>query len=227
MTSRMAVEEHARANEELRKTNEELQRSLQQHDRRSTWEWTSNLPVKDTPKPFSQAIMNEAVSSHYITPKMAFFMEVEDPESHLTAFNVQMIILWGTDAIRCKMFMGTFTGTTLQWFSGIPDSHITSFSQFARLFREQFSTNKVKPPRLYDSLTWGKGGRKVEGVSEQVQRTNSKTPDARWRDDDRRFLAGDGSMTIQWFVDQEPSGDVFWGAWAGCRTYWGGKSWAT
>jgi len=48
------------------------------------------------------------------------------------------------------MFIGTFTGTTLQWFSGIPDGQITSFPQFSRMFREQLSVNKVKPPRLYD-----------------------------------------------------------------------------
>jgi len=48
------------------------------------------------------------------------------------------------------MFMGTFTGTTLPWFSGIPDGHITSFSQFSMMFREQFSASSVKPPRMYD-----------------------------------------------------------------------------
>jgi len=45
--------------------------------------------------------------------------------------------------------MVTFTGTTLQWFSEISDGHIT-FPQFSRMFREHFSANKVKPPRLYD-----------------------------------------------------------------------------
>ncbi|XP_068472853.1 uncharacterized protein [Phaseolus vulgaris] len=48
------------------------------------------------------------------------------------------------------MLMDTFTGTTLQWFTGIPDGHITSFPQFSKLFIEQFSTNKVKPLKLYD-----------------------------------------------------------------------------
>jgi len=46
--------------------------------------------------------------------------------------------------------MYTFTGTTIQWFTGLPDGHITSFAQFAKLFREQFHTNWVKPPVLYD-----------------------------------------------------------------------------
>ena len=48
------------------------------------------------------------------------------------------------------MFMGRFPGTTLQWFSGLPDGHITSFDQFSELFREQFSINPGKPPILYD-----------------------------------------------------------------------------
>jgi len=88
--------------------------------------------------------------NHYITPKIAFFSGVEDPENHPMALRTQMIIYGGSDVIRCKMLMGIFIGTTLQWFSGIPDGHITSFPQFSRMFREQFSTNKVKPPKLYD-----------------------------------------------------------------------------
>ena len=50
--------------------------------------------------------MDEPVPTHYVAPKITF-TGVEDPESHLTAFNAQMIILGGSDAVRCKMFMGT------------------------------------------------------------------------------------------------------------------------
>jgi len=48
------------------------------------------------------------------------------------------------------MFMGTFTGTTLQWFSGLPDDHITSFDQFSELFREQFFVNQAQPLISFD-----------------------------------------------------------------------------
>ena len=41
----------------------------------------------------SQEIMDEPVPPHYIMPKIAFFMGVEDPENHLMTFNAQMIIL--------------------------------------------------------------------------------------------------------------------------------------
>jgi len=93
--------------------------------------------------------MGELVPPHYITPKIVF-TRVEDPESHLTTFNALMIVFGGTNVIQCKMFMSTFTCTTLQWFNGLPDGHITSFEQFSRLFREQFFVNQVKPPMLYD-----------------------------------------------------------------------------
>jgi len=57
--------------------------------------------------------MDVLVLPRNITPKHVFTV-VEDPENHLTLFNAQMIISGGTYAIHCKMFMGTFIGTTLQ-----------------------------------------------------------------------------------------------------------------
>jgi len=105
-------------------------------------ERSPGLSSRDDPKPFSQQIMDESVPPHYITPKIALFTSVEDPENHLKAFRAQMILSGGSDAIQRKMFMSTFTGTTLQWFSGISDGHMTSFPQFSRMFKEQFSMNK-------------------------------------------------------------------------------------
>jgi len=64
-----------------------------------------------------------------------------------------MIIFGGMDAIQCKMFIETFTGTILQWFSEIPDGQITFFSQFSMMFKEQFSANNVKPRGYITSST--------------------------------------------------------------------------
>jgi len=108
------MEEHAQTNENLCKTNEELRKSVHRHDRRSTREQSLNWSSRDNLKPFSQEIMDEHVPPHYITPKIAFFTGVQYPKNHLTSFNAQMIISGGSDAIRCKMFMDTFIGTTLQ-----------------------------------------------------------------------------------------------------------------
>jgi len=76
----------SRANsEELRKANKDLRKSLQQRDQCSTRERGLNVPLRTRPKPFSQAIMDELVPPHYITPNI-IFTGVEDPENHLTTF---------------------------------------------------------------------------------------------------------------------------------------------
>jgi len=135
--------------EELRKANEELRKNLQHLDQRSTAERGPSVQPRARPKPFSQAIIDALIPANYITPKIVFKI-VENPENHLTTFNVQMIIFGGTYAIHCKMFMGTFTSTSLQWFSGLPNGHITSFDQFSELFREQFSVNQAQPLISFD-----------------------------------------------------------------------------
>ena len=86
---------------------------MHRHGRRPTRERSPDLPSRDDPKQFFQQIMEELMSPHYITPKIASFFGVEDPKSHLKAFRAQMIISGGSEAVRCKMFMDTFTGTTL------------------------------------------------------------------------------------------------------------------
>jgi len=84
--------------------------------------------------------MDVIIPANYITLKIVF-MGVEDPKSHLMAFNAQMIISGGTKAIHCKMFMGTFTGTTLQWFSGLLDGHI--IISLLRCFWRKAKTKRV------------------------------------------------------------------------------------
>jgi len=51
-----------------------------------------------------------------------------------------MMISGGTNAMHCKLFMGTFSGTALDWFISLPDGHITSFDQFSALLKEPSST---------------------------------------------------------------------------------------
>jgi len=93
--------------------------------------------------------MNVVILASFITPKIVF-TGAEDLEAHLTTFNAQMMILGGTNVMHCKMFMGTLTGTTLQWFVGLPDDHITSFDQFSGWFREQFIVNQGQSSVPFD-----------------------------------------------------------------------------
>jgi len=75
---------------------------------------------------------------------------MEDPEAHLTAFHTQMMLVGGSDAVRCKLFMSTLTGMAMDWFISLPNAHITSFAQLSQLFREQYLANRAPPSVLYD-----------------------------------------------------------------------------
>jgi len=73
---------------------------------------------------------------------------MQDLEAHLTAFHTQIMLTGGSGAVYCKLLMSTLAGAVLEWFVSLPDGHITTFDQFATLFREQYLVNKA-PTRLY------------------------------------------------------------------------------
>jgi len=72
------------------------------------------------------------------------------PKVTFTAFHTQMMLTGGSDVVYCKLFMSTLVGTALEWFVSLPDGHITTFDQFAMLFREQYLINRAPPPISYD-----------------------------------------------------------------------------
>ena len=131
-------------NEELRKTNEELRRDLQRMGERTIDERTPPIPVRARPMPFSQTIMDTVIPASFMGPKITF-TGVEDPKTYITAFHIQMMISGGTDTMHCKLFMGTFSSTTSDWFISLPDEHITSFDQFSQHCSKS-STSSIRLP---------------------------------------------------------------------------------
>ena len=106
-------------------------------------------PLRACPMPFSQAIMDMALPTTSLGPKVSF-TGVEDPEAHLTAFHTHMMLTGGFDAVYYKLLMSTLAGATLEWFVSLPVGHITTFDQFATLFREQYLVNKALTRLSYD-----------------------------------------------------------------------------
>jgi len=92
--------------------------------------------------------MSEQVPHQYIMPKLPPYTGTSDPEAHLKAFRAQILISGGSDAIKCKVFVGTLAHGALKWFGGIQKGTITSFPVFTRLFIERFAANRAKPPRI-------------------------------------------------------------------------------
>ena len=93
--------------------------------------------------------MDTALPTTSLGSKVTFTC-VEDPKAHLTAFHTQMMLIGGSDAAYCKLLMSTLAGATLEWFVNLPDGHITTFDQFATLFREQYLVNKAPTRLSYD-----------------------------------------------------------------------------
>jgi len=54
-----------------------------------------------------------------------------------------MMLLGVSDAVYCKVFMSTLSGTTSDWFVSLPTGHITTFQQFSKMFVEQYIVNKA------------------------------------------------------------------------------------
>jgi len=66
--------------------------------------------------------------------------------------------------------MSTLSGATLEWFVSLPDGHITTFDQFATLFKEQYLVNKAPTRLSYDVfLCQTVAGGVCEGQPEQVR----------------------------------------------------------
>ena len=94
--------------------------------------------------------MDSVVPANTVAMK-ASFTGVEDPKAHLTAFHTQMMLSGGrSDAIYCKVFMSTLSGTALDWFISLPTGHITTFHHFSKMFLEQYIVNKAPPLVSYD-----------------------------------------------------------------------------
>ena len=137
-------------NEELHCTNEELRRRLRtQAGSRKTKEQECATPPREFPMPFSQEIMDVAIRAMFVGPK-ATFTRIDDPEADLTAFHTQMMLIGGSDAVKCKLFMSTLVGTVMEWFISLLDGNVTSFVQLLKLFREQYIANRAPQPNSYD-----------------------------------------------------------------------------
>jgi len=100
----------------------------------------SVTPPREFPTPFSPEIVDAVIPTTLIGPKVTF-TGMEDLEAHLMAFHTQMMLVGGSDAARCKLFMSTLAGTVMEWFISLPDGHVMLFLQLTKLFRAQYLAN--------------------------------------------------------------------------------------
>jgi len=136
-------------NEELYRMNEELHRGYYNHTgQRDVDEAEPFTSPREFSTLFSQQILETVIPNTFTGPKVTF-TGMEDPEAHLTSFHTQMMLVGGSDAVRCKLFMSTLTGIAMDWFISLLEGHITSFAQLSQLFREQYLANRAPPSVSY------------------------------------------------------------------------------
>jgi len=132
--------------EELCRSNEELRRDLQNPaGKREEEDQETATPPREFSMSFSQEIMDAVIPATLVGPKVTFTGS-EDPEAHLTAFYTQMMLVGGSNAVRCKLFMSTLVGTTMDWFIRLPDGHVTSFPQLTSCLGH--NTSRIGLPHL-------------------------------------------------------------------------------
>nr|XP_025611793.1 uncharacterized protein LOC112705156 [Arachis hypogaea] len=72
----------------------------------------------------------------------------QDPQEHLTAFEVRMNLEGVGDKVRCRTFPVTLAGPTIRRFNSLPQGSISRFLDISCTFLAQFTTRitKVKHP---------------------------------------------------------------------------------
>nr|XP_025660944.1 uncharacterized protein LOC112756539 [Arachis hypogaea] len=68
----------------------------------------------------------------------------QDPQEHLTAFEVRMNLEGVGDEVRCRAFPVTLAGPVIQWFNNLPQGSVARFSDISRAFLAQFTTRIAK-----------------------------------------------------------------------------------
>ncbi|XP_072071867.1 uncharacterized protein [Arachis hypogaea] len=68
----------------------------------------------------------------------------QDPQEHLTVFEVRMNLEGVGDEVRCRAFPVTLAGPAIRWFNALPQGSVTIFADITRAFLAQFTTRIAK-----------------------------------------------------------------------------------
>ncbi|XP_042441485.1 uncharacterized protein LOC122026845 [Zingiber officinale] len=96
----------------------------------------------DEKVPFSVRILNERLPKGYRAPSIGEYDGSKDPEDHLRKFKNAALLHQYSDAVKCRAFLNTLSGSALKWFDGLPQGSITCFLDFKTAFLRRFSSNK-------------------------------------------------------------------------------------
>ncbi|XP_050217777.1 uncharacterized protein LOC126668631 [Mercurialis annua] len=85
--------------------------------------------------------MEETIPDNMKLPNLPTFNGEEDPRDHTSRFTATMGLLSVTNAILCRVFPTTLTGTTQRWYNKLKPGSIKSFAALSTEFLNRYLTN--------------------------------------------------------------------------------------
>ncbi|XP_058092608.1 uncharacterized protein LOC131239065 [Magnolia sinica] len=98
--------------------------------------------MEETEPPFTSTIMDEVMPQRFRIPLVIQYSGSGDPSEHVEAYRSWMQIQTVTDAMMCRRFFITLTGSARSWYRQLKPNFIGSFTDLSRLFLTQFISGK-------------------------------------------------------------------------------------
>lgn len=113
-----------------------------------------NHPQSFADSPFDESICLTVMSSKFVFLTIRPYDGTNDPNNHIAHYKQRMQTVavhhYQREACMCKGFGSSLASTALQWFIGLPNSSISTFTELHHLFFEQFSSSRKISKRSDD-----------------------------------------------------------------------------
>ncbi|XP_058075798.1 uncharacterized protein LOC131224291 [Magnolia sinica] len=98
--------------------------------------------MEETKPLFISVIMSEVMPQRFRTPPIIQYSGSSDPSEHVEAYRSRIQIQTVKDAMMCKGFSITLTGSARSWYRQLKPNSVGSFVELSRSFLTQFISDK-------------------------------------------------------------------------------------
>ncbi|XP_050233143.1 uncharacterized protein LOC126681640 [Mercurialis annua] len=149
--------------------------------------------------PLSTEIRDEPFLLNYKTPQLDDYNRTGDLITHLSCFQVVMMVQSLSEAAVCKLFPTTLKGPAAIWYQSLKEGSIQSFDELARAFRTHFAPSIQRKKKSSDlKLCYQKPG---ESLQSYIGRFNAEAVEVGNLNDDTVIDAMKDNTTMMAFRD--------------------------
>ncbi|CAN6693701.1 unnamed protein product [Malus baccata var. baccata] len=91
---------------------------------------------------FTEDILKAKKPAKFTQPKFRLFEGTTDPVEHIYHFQQQMALEGDDEALMCKLFPSSLSGSSLTWFRQLKPRSIESFTELCEVFISQYVCNR-------------------------------------------------------------------------------------